>query len=88
MQRMDANEMMTNPKNVQVDTKVEYSDVADSFPYSSPSLEEASFPKQFPFSAMVPKVYSEVREFILSCVRFSEDLNLSARLIGVTACHL
>ena len=68
----------------QVDTKVEYSDVADSFPYSSPSLEEASFPKQFPFSAMVPKVYSEVREFILSCVKFSEDLNLSHEEIDET----
>ena len=58
--------------------------MADSFPYSSPSLEEASFPKQFPFSAMVPKVYSEVREFILSCVKFSEDLNLSHEEIDET----
>ena len=76
--------IITICKIFQVDTKVEYSDVADSFPYSSPSLEEASFPKQFPFSAMVPKVYSEVREFILSCVRFSEDLNLSHEEIDET----
>ena len=33
---------------------------------------------------MVPKVYSEVREFILSCVRFSEDLNLSHEEIDET----
>lgn len=63
---------------------MEYSDVVDSFPYSNPSLEETSFPKDFPFSAMVPKVYIEVREFILSCVKFSEDLNLSHEEIDET----
>lgn len=26
---------------------------------------------------MVPKVYNEVKEFILSCVQFSQDLHLS-----------
>ena len=67
----------------QVDTKVEYSDVADSFPYSSPSLEEASFPKQFPFSAMVPRVYTAVQEFILSCLQFSEDLQLTQAELGI-----
>ncbi len=69
---------------LQVTTPVEYADVLESFPYSSSSLEEASFPKQFPFSAMVPKVYGEVREFIRSCVQFSEDLNLSSEEIDET----
>ena len=69
---------------MQVETQVEYSEVVDSFPYSSPSLEESSYPKQFPFSAMVPRVYSEVKEFILACVKFSEDLNLSLEEIDET----
>ena len=62
---------------VQVNTPVEYNNVTESFPFSNTLLEEAPFPKQFPFSAMVPRVYNEVKDFILSCVKFSEDLNLS-----------
>ncbi len=58
-------------------TPVEYKSIIDCFPYSNASLEEAPFPKQFPFSAMVVRVFTEVKEFILSCVKFSEDLNLS-----------
>lgn len=42
------------------------------------------FPKTFPFSAMVPKVYKEVKDFILCCVKFSEDLNLSPTEIDET----
>ena len=42
------------------------------------------FPKTFPFSAMVPKVYTEVKDFILCCVKFSEDLNLSPTEIDET----
>ncbi|TRY62615.1 hypothetical protein TCAL_00413 [Tigriopus californicus] len=61
----------------EVNNPDEYSSVTNNFPLTSPSLEEAPFPRQFPFSAMVPKVYNEVKEFILSCVQFSQDLHLS-----------
>jgi hypothetical protein len=33
---------------------------------------------------MVPRVYNEVKDFILSCVKFSEDLNLSPAEIDET----
>ena len=62
---------------MQVNTLVEFEKVTNSFPYSSPTIEKAQFPRNFPFSAMVPKVYEEVKDFILACVKFSEDLNLS-----------
>ncbi|XP_059093214.1 exocyst complex component 6B-like [Tigriopus californicus] len=62
---------------IEVNNPDEYSSVTNNFPLTSPSLEEAPFPRQFPFSAMVPKVYNEVKEFILSCVQFSQDLHLS-----------
>ena len=58
-------------------TPSEYKSITDCFPYSNASLEDSPFPKQFPFSAMVVRVYTEVKDFILSCVKFSEDLNLS-----------
>merc|ERR1719347_1529461 len=62
---------------ISVTTPAEYSDVTASFPYSNQALEESEFPKQFPFSGMVPRVYTEVQDFILSCLQFSEDLQLT-----------
>ena len=69
---------------IQVNTQIEYEEVADSFPYTNDSLEKAPFPKHFPFSAMVTRVYKEVKEFINSCVKFSEDLNLGPLEIDET----
>ncbi|CAL4226899.1 unnamed protein product, partial [Meganyctiphanes norvegica] len=47
------------------------------FPYHDVSLEKTNFPKRFPFSLMVPKVYSQVKRYISACLEFSEDLHLS-----------
>ncbi len=69
---------------VQVNTPVEYLSVCEAFPYQNASLNEAPFPKNFPFSAMVPRVYTEVKDFILSCVKFSEDLNLTPAEVDET----
>ena len=69
---------------VQVNTLVEYQDILEAIPYENSVLEETPFPKCFPFSAMVPKVYNEVKDFILCCVKFSEDLNLSPSEIDET----
>lgn len=46
------------------------------FPFKNNVLEKAEFPKKFPFSAMVPNVYHEVKEFIYAVLKFTEDLNL------------
>ncbi|KAI1303067.1 Exocyst complex component 6B [Halotydeus destructor] len=58
----------------------EYNDVINEFPFYeadflTPSKED--FPKKFPFSSFVPKVYSEVKKFIVCCHQFSQDLNSS-----------
>ncbi|XP_043232074.1 exocyst complex component 6B-like [Amphibalanus amphitrite] len=66
-----------NYHQVQVDTTREYEQILQVFPYSSEALEKAPLPRRFPFSLMVPKVYSQVKEFIHSCLRFSDGLNLS-----------
>ena len=68
---------------IQISGLVQYQDITSSFPYQNPSLESAPFPKQFPFSAMVPRVYTAVQEFILSCLQFSEDLQLTQAELGI-----
>ena len=53
-------------------------DIHEQFAYQlDESLVTAPFPKQFPFSPMVLKVYKELKDFIKACVQFSEDLHLS-----------
>jgi len=69
---------------IQVTSINEYQDITNSFPYENFTLESASFPKQFPFSAMVPRVYTEVQEFIISCLQFSEDLQLTQNELDET----
>lgn len=61
---------------LQVADQAEYDSVVASFPFQDSMLEKASFPKRFPFSPLVPKVYQQVKEFIYACLKFSEDLNL------------
>lgn len=39
--------------------------------------DSVHFPKKFPFSLFVPKVYEEVRSFIEQSLKFSQDLNSS-----------
>ncbi|KAF4518416.1 hypothetical protein B566_EDAN002069 [Ephemera danica] len=62
---------------VQVQDQDEYDEVVSSFPCSDAALEDTPFPRRFPFSPMVPKVYQQVKEFIYACLKFSEDLGLS-----------
>ncbi|XP_067928317.1 exocyst complex component 6B-like [Watersipora subatra] len=55
----------------------EYYFVISKFPYIDEKLEKAKFPKQFPFSQMVPRVYGQCRQYIYSCLKFCEGLHLS-----------
>lgn len=67
-----------NPQfDFQVSSQAEYDHVLGSFPFNDEALQKADFPKRFPFSVMVPKVYQQVKEFIYACLKFSEDLNLT-----------
>ena len=67
---------------------VEYCNITSKFPYENTNLEQQSFPKQFPFSGMVPRVYEEVKEFIVSCLEFSKDLQLTQTDLDETVRHL
>ncbi|XP_014470349.1 PREDICTED: exocyst complex component 6B isoform X2 [Dinoponera quadriceps] len=71
---------------IQVTTQAEYDDVRNLFPYHDEELQKAEFPKKFPFSDMVPKVYQQVKEFIYACLKFSEDLNFTQTEIDEMIC--
>ncbi|KAF6017669.1 EXOC6B [Bugula neritina] len=55
----------------------EYYYIVSKFPYINEKLEKAKFPKRFPFSQMVPKVYGQCRQYIYACLKFCEGLHLS-----------
>ncbi|KAM9722530.1 exocyst complex component 6B isoform 4-T4 [Dama dama] len=55
-----------------------YKKVIGQFPFQDTELEKQPFPKKFPFSEFVPKVYNQIKEFIYACLKFSEDLHLSS----------
>lgn len=61
---------------LQVMNVAEYNAVVTAFPFKDPNLEKSPFPRKFPFSSMVPKVYQQVKEFVRSSLKYTEDLNL------------
>lgn len=63
---------------LEVHDKAAYDKVLDTFPFHSEKLEAKPFPKTFPFSKMVPDVYHKSKEFMYACMKFSEELTLSA----------
>ncbi|XP_020296061.1 exocyst complex component 6B isoform X1 [Pseudomyrmex gracilis] len=71
---------------IQVTTQAEYDEVLNLFPYHDEELQKSEFPKKFPFSDMVPKVYQQVKEFIYACLKFSEDLNFTQKQIDDMIC--
>ncbi|KAG7197490.1 hypothetical protein KM043_013337 [Ampulex compressa] len=71
---------------IQITTQAEYDNILDLFPYHDEELQKAEFPKKFPFSDMVPKVYQQVKEFIYACLKFSEDLNFTQAEIDEMIC--
>ncbi|XP_018098454.1 exocyst complex component 6B isoform X2 [Xenopus laevis] len=55
-----------------------YRKLVGQFPFQDSEVEKQQFPKKFPFSEFVPKVYCQIKEFIYACLKFSEDLHLSS----------
>lgn len=77
---------MDNFSPIVVDNQSDYEAVLREFPYNPSPADNSpngspvqSFPMKFPFSAFVPKVYSEVKKFILCCLQFCRDTNFNHR---------
>ncbi|RWS16933.1 Exocyst complex component 6B-like protein [Dinothrombium tinctorium] len=65
---------------IQVNNASEYNQILAELPFFEDevvSIGNNEFPKKFPFSSFVPKVYKEVKRFICACLQFSLDLNSS-----------
>ncbi|KAM8880712.1 exocyst complex component 6B isoform 1-T1 [Synchiropus picturatus] len=67
-----------NYSPIPVSTEEEYKSYTSQFPMQDPELDKLPFPKKLPFSEFVPKVYSQLKEFIYACLKYSEDLHLSS----------
>ncbi|KAI1888358.1 hypothetical protein AGOR_G00184180 [Albula goreensis] len=67
-----------NYSPIPVATEEEYRRITGQFPFQDPELEKMPFPKKLPFSEFVPRVYTQLKEFIYACLKFSEDLHLSS----------
>uniref|UniRef100_A0A8C2RW50 Exocyst complex subunit EXOC6/Sec15 C-terminal domain-containing protein n=1 Tax=Capra hircus TaxID=9925 RepID=A0A8C2RW50_CAPHI len=72
-----------NYSPIPVTSEEMYKKVIGQFPFQDTELEKQPFPKKFPFSEFVPKVYNQIKEFIYACLKFSEDLHLSNSLQNV-----
>lgn len=70
----------------QVASQTEYNQILQSFPDHDEELKIAHFPKKFPFSVIVPKVYQQIKEFIYACLKFPEDLNHTQTEIDEMTC--
>ncbi|XP_065649617.1 exocyst complex component 6B isoform X3 [Hydra vulgaris] len=59
-----------------ITTLEEFNSILQDYPFNiDVPLDE--FPKKFPFSWFVPKVYSEMKRFIEASMKFNENLNIS-----------
>ncbi|XP_030635719.1 exocyst complex component 6B isoform X2 [Chanos chanos] len=67
-----------NYSPIPVATEEEHKRIAGHFPFNDPEWEKMPFPKKLPFSEFVPKFYSQLKEFIYACLKYSEDLHLSS----------
>ncbi|XP_074598620.1 exocyst complex component Sec15 [Brevipalpus obovatus] len=64
----------------QVESPHEYFEIINEFPFYESeviSIGDGEYPKKFPFSMFVPKIFTQVKRFIDACRQFSQDLNLS-----------
>lgn len=65
---------------IQVTNSADYNEIINEFPFYESeiiSIGPEEYPKKFPFSSFVPKVFTQVKLFIDACREFSQDLNLS-----------
>ncbi|XP_039189846.1 exocyst complex component 6B isoform X3 [Crotalus tigris] len=69
---------LDNYSPISVADEEQYEKMVGQFPFHDAELEKQPFPRKFPFSELVPRVYTQIKEFIYACLKFSEDLHLSS----------
>ncbi|XP_060538302.1 exocyst complex component 6B isoform X5 [Pantherophis guttatus] len=69
---------LDNYSPISVADEEQYEKLVGQFPFHDAELEKQPFPRKFPFSELVPRIYNQIKEFIYACLKFSEDLHLSS----------
>ncbi|KAI6173520.1 SEC-15 protein [Aphelenchoides besseyi] len=60
-----------------VNNEEEYRAVLQDFPHYKRKQETENFPRSFPFSNFVPKVFRQAKQYLKGCLGFMENLQLS-----------
>uniref|UniRef100_A0A1I8ATR9 Exocyst complex component n=1 Tax=Steinernema glaseri TaxID=37863 RepID=A0A1I8ATR9_9BILA len=65
-----------NYSPIVVNNQKEFQDVISQFPFYKRGMDMEEFPRKFPFSKFVPKVYSQAKVYLAGCFQFMEHLQL------------
>ncbi|XP_046959749.1 exocyst complex component 6 [Vanessa cardui] len=72
---------------IEVENQEQFDAVMDTFPFDADELETLPFPRKFPFSALVPALYVQVKEFIYAWLKYSAGLGLGGARRAAQARH-
>uniref|UniRef100_A0A7E4VMA7 Exocyst complex component n=1 Tax=Panagrellus redivivus TaxID=6233 RepID=A0A7E4VMA7_PANRE len=62
---------------ITVRNEEEFKSILVEFPHYKRLLDKEEYPKKFPFSRFVPKVFNQAKSYLRGCLRFMENLQLS-----------
>ncbi|GMT35890.1 hypothetical protein PFISCL1PPCAC_27187, partial [Pristionchus fissidentatus] len=62
---------------ISVDNEEEFRAIVRQFPFYKRSIEKEEFPRKFPFSRFVMAVYTQVKNYLVNCLKFMENLQMS-----------
>ncbi|KAF8363690.1 sec-15, partial [Pristionchus pacificus] len=62
---------------ISVDDEEEFRTIVRQFPFYKRSIEKEDYPRKFPFSRFVIGVYVQVKNYLVNCLKFMENLQMS-----------
>ncbi|VDD94048.1 unnamed protein product [Enterobius vermicularis] len=69
---------------ITVENEQEFKAVIKQFPFYKRGLDQEPFPRVFPFSRFVSKIHGLAKNYLVGCLKFMENLQLSHSEIGDT----
>uniref|UniRef100_A0A0N5ALF3 Exocyst complex component n=1 Tax=Syphacia muris TaxID=451379 RepID=A0A0N5ALF3_9BILA len=69
---------------ITVENEQGFKSIIKQFPFYKRGLDQEPFPRVFPFSKFVPKIYSLAKNYLVGCLKFMEYLQLTHSEIGDT----
>ncbi|GMR61536.1 hypothetical protein PMAYCL1PPCAC_31731 [Pristionchus mayeri] len=62
---------------ISVGNEEEFRAIVRQFPFYERSIEKEEYPRKFPFSRFVIAVYTQVKNYLVNCLKFMENLQMS-----------